>query len=175
MDLTIEILSQTPDTLTSLLQGLSDPWVRSNEGDETWSPVDVLGHLIHGEETDWIPRAEIILQQGTDRPFEPFDRLAQFERFKNHSPDELLALFRTRRKENLNTLTGMDLTPEKLELRGVHPELGEVTLRQLLATWTVHDLSHINQITRVMAKQYREEVGPWREYIRLLKGDERYE
>jgi len=168
LEQTIEILSQTPGTLKSLLQGLSDPWVRSNEGDDTWSAFDIVGHLIHGEETDWIPRATIILEQGTNRKFEPFDRFAQFERFASHSMDDLLKLFRQRREENLDTLRGFGLTQEKLQLKGIHPDLGEVTLRQLLATWAVHDLSHINQITRVMAKQYGEEVGPWREYIRLL-------
>ncbi|MDX1619118.1 MAG: DinB family protein [Balneolaceae bacterium] len=169
LDLTIEVLSRTPDTLSALLGGMSEPWIKSNEGGDTWSAFDIVGHLIHGEETDWIPRAKIILQKQTKQPFESFDRFAQFERFSSRSLNDLLALFRERREENLQTLKSFNLTPDELDLKGVHPELGEVTLRQLLATWTVHDLSHINQISRVMAKQYRGEVGPWREYIRLLQ------
>ena len=169
LDLTIEVLSRTPDTLSALLGGMSEPWIKSNEGGDTWSAFDIVGHLIHGEETDWIPRAKIILQKQTKQPFESFDRFAQFERFSSRSLNDLLALFRERRGENLQTLKSFNLTPDELDLKGVHPELGEVTLRQLLATWTVHDLSHINQISRVMAKQYRGEVGPWRAYIRLLQ------
>lgn len=169
LDLTIEVLSRTPDTLSALLGGMSEPWIKSNEGGDTWSAFDIVGHLIHGEETDWIPRAKIILQKQREQPFDSFDRFAQFERFSSRSLNDLLALFRERREENLQTLKSFNLTPDELDLKGVHPELGEVTLRQLLATWTVHDLSHINQISRVMAKQYRGEVGPWRAYIRLLQ------
>jgi hypothetical protein len=163
-----EILSTTPSTLNSLLRPLSETWLIHNEGPKTWSPFDILGHLIHGEETDWIPRARIILEQGEERPFEPFDRFAMFEKSKGKSIAELLDSFAQLREENLRQLDVMRLTEEKLEKRGKHPELGVVTLRELLASWVVHDLGHIAQVVRVMAKQYREEVGPWQEYLPVL-------
>ena len=163
-----DILRRTPATLTSLLRGAPGEWVVSNEGPDTWSPFDVLGHLIHGEETDWIPRAKIILEHGEERAFEPFDRFAMFEKSKGKSLDELLATFAKLREESLRQLDQMNLTPELLARRGRHPELGSVTLSQLLATWVVHDLSHIGQILRVMCKQYGETVGPWREYLPIL-------
>src|SRR5262245_56146428 len=146
----LEILQRTPSTLNALLRGVSEQWIHNNEGCESWSPHAVVGHLIHGEETDWIPRAKIILEYGEGKAFEPFDRFAMFEKFKDRSLDELLDLFATRRRKNLGTLAGLNITPEKLERLGSHPELGTVTLRQLLATWVVHDLSHIAQISRVM-------------------------
>jgi hypothetical protein len=164
----IEILSQTPATLNSLLRPLSDPWIRNNEGPESWSPFDVIGHLIYAEETDWIPRARIILEHGEARAFDPFDRFAQFERSRGKSLAELLDTFAMLREQNLATLRQMKLTPDKLELRGTHPALGQVTLGQLLATWAVHDLSHIGQIARVMCKQYTEAVGPWKEFLPML-------
>lgn len=164
----IEILSQTPATLRALLDGLSDAWTRNNAGADTWSPYDVVGHLIHGEETDWIPRARIILQAGESRPFESFDRFAQFERFKGQSLEQLLKTFAQLRKQNLETLTQMGITSDHWEQRGTHPELGMVTLRQLLATWVVHDLNHIGQIVEVMAQQYAEAVGPWKAYLSIL-------
>lgn len=164
----IEILSRTPETLNSLLRGLSGDWIYNNEGSESWSPFDILGHFIHGEETDWIPRAQIILEYGDSRPFEPFDRFAQFEKSKGKSLDELLDTFAQLRKKNLAALKKMKLSAEKLGQTGMHPELGRVTLRQLLSTWVVHDLGHLAQITRVMAKQYREEVGPWEAYLPVL-------
>ena len=141
-------------------------------GEETkaeWQPYDVVGHLIHGEETDWIPRARIILEQGEDRTFVPFDRFAQFERSEGKSLDELLDEFAALRAENLETLRAWNLTSAQLDLRGMHPELGESTLRQLLATWVVHDLNHIRQIVTAMAGRYGGEVGPWREYLSILK------
>ena len=162
------ILRRTPATLTSMLQGVPDEWLFSNEGPETWSPFDVVGHLIHGEKTDWIPRARIILEDGEERAFEPFDRFAMFELSKDKPLDDLLATFARLREENLRQLEAMNLTPELLTRRGMHPELGSVTLEQLLATWVVHDLSHIGQIVRVMCKQYGDTVGPWRAYLPIL-------
>ena len=163
-----EILSRTPRTIAALLGDLSDTWLLQNEGPETWSPFDILGHLIHGEETDWIPRAKIILEDGEARTFEPFDRFAMFEVSKGKPLTELLETFKRLRENNLIELGQMKLTEEMLDKRGCHPELGVVTLKQLLATWVVHDLGHVAQIARVMAKQYREEVGPWQEYLPIL-------
>lgn len=163
-----DILRRTPATLTSLLQDLPDDWLLSNEGPETWSPFDILGHLIHGEETDWIPRAKIIVAHGEQRAFEPFDRFAMFEKSKGKSLRELLTTFEQLRDESLRQLDELNLTPELLARRGKHPELGVVTLAELLSTWVVHDLSHIGQIVRVMSKQYGESVGPWRAYLPIL-------
>lgn len=165
----IEILERTPKTLRSLLEGLSDPWLHGNEGPETFSPFDVVGHLIHGEETDWIPRTKIILEHGESRPFTPFDRFAFYQKSKGKGLTELLATFEKLREQNVEVLKGLNLTPEQLDLKGTHPELGQVTLRQLLATWATHDLGHLGQIVRVMAKQYGSEVGPWKEFISILK------
>lgn len=136
---------------------------------EPWSPFDVIGHLIHGEETDWVPRARIILEQGENLTFVPFDRFAQFEKSKGRSLAELLDEFERLRLENLGTLRSWNLNDPKLDLEGMHPELGRVTLRQLLATWVVHDLNHIRQIVTGMAKKYDGEVGIWREYLSILK------
>ena len=162
------ILRRTPAVLDEWLRGLSDDWVMENEGPETFSPYDVVGHLVHGEKADWIGRARIILEEGEGRPFDPFDRFAMYEESKGKTLPDLLDEFAALRTENLATLEGMALTDEDLDRKGTHPELGTVTLRQLLATWTVHDLSHIAQIARVMAKQYRSATGPWRKYIPLL-------
>ena len=164
----IAVLERTPATLNSLLRGLSDPWLVQNEGPDTWSPYDIVGHLIHGEETDWIQRAKIILEHGEERAFEPFDRVAMFEKFKHKSMPDLLDTFTRMRAESLNELQQMNLTPELLEKRGNHPELGVVTLKQLLATWVVHDLGHVRQVVRVMARQYRDAVGPWKAYLSVL-------
>ena len=153
----------------SLLEGLSEPWLHSNEGPETFSPFAVVGHLIHGEETDWIPRTRIILEHGESRPFTPFDRFAFYEKSKGRSLGDLLATFQTLREQNIDVLKGLDLTPEQLDLKGTHPELGQVTLRQLLTTWVTHDLGHLGQIVRVMAGQYGSEVGPWKEFVSILK------
>jgi len=163
-----EVLRSTPSTLNSLLRHLSDPWIFQNEGPETWSPYDVLGHLIHGEETDWIPRARMILDYGETRAFESFDRFAMFEKSKGKSMADLLDTFAQLRVVSLQELDAMKLTLEMLDKRGKHPELGVVSLKQLLATWVVHDLGHVRQVVRVMAKQYADEVGPWKAYLPVL-------
>src|ERR1700752_1687092 len=165
----IEILGRTPSTLDSMLRDIPEPWLVQNEGPGPWSPQDVVGHLIHGEETDWIPRARIILDYGEARAFEPFDRVAMFEKSKGKSIAELLDTFALLRVESLHELNEMKLTPTLLEKRGKHPELGVVTMKQLLAAWVVHDLGHVRQIIRVMAKQYRDAVGPWKEYLSILE------
>jgi uncharacterized damage-inducible protein DinB len=164
-----EILRRTPATLSSLLHSLPGAWVLANEGSDSWSPFDVVGHLIHAEETDWIPRARIILEYGEAGTFEPFNRFAMFEKSKGKSMEELLATFEKMRGESLQTLEEMNLTPELLKKQGMHPELGVVTLSQLLSTWVVHDLSHVGQIVRVMAKQYGEAVGAWQAYLPVLR------
>lgn len=163
-----DVLMRTPATLNSLLRDLPDAWIVSNEGPDTWSPFDVVGHLIHGEETDWIPRARIILADGENSLFVPFDRFAMFEKSKGKSMGDLLEMFERLRGENLRELEQMNLTPELLSKRGKHPELGIVTLSELLATWVVHDLGHIAQVVRVMSKQYGDAVGPWRVYLSIL-------
>jgi hypothetical protein len=168
IDQALEILQQTPKTLTSFLQNLSEDWVFSDEGIETWSPYDVLGHLIHGEKTDWIVRMNIILKEEHTH-FAPFDRFAQFENSKGKSLTDLLREFDDIRSKNLNYLASLKLTAADLEKKGIHPEFGEVTLKQLLATWVTHDLGHIAQIARVLAKQYKNEVGPWTAYISILQ------
>lgn len=165
----IDILERTPATLNSLLRDLPEPWLVQNEGPETWSPYDVIGHLIHAEETDWIPRAKMILEHGETRAFEPFNRVAMFETSKDKPIVELLDTFARLRAGSLRELQAWNLTPELLEKRGRHPEFGGVTLRQLLSTWVVHDLGHIRQVVRVMSKQYRDAVGPWRAYLSILE------
>lgn len=163
-----EILIRTPATLNSLLRNLPDELTSANEGPETWSPFDVVGHLIHAEEADWIPRARIILDEGETGTFKPFDRFAMFEKSRGKSLSELLDSFEMLRKENLMSLEQMNLTPQMLQKRGTHPEFGLVTLSQLLSTWAVHDFGHIGQIVRVMAKQYGAAVGPWQAYLPIL-------
>lgn len=164
----LEVLQRTPATLNTLLRGLSVPWSHANEGENTWSPYDVIGHLIHGEETDWIPRLQIILAHGEARAFEPFERTAFYEKSKGKNLEELLDTFATLRAKNLETLRELHLQPKDFALQGTHPAFGPVTLEQLLATWVVHDLGHVRQIVRAMAKQYTNEVGPWREYLSIL-------
>jgi hypothetical protein len=168
MDVSVAVLERTPSTLRALLDGLPVEWTGATEGPETWSPYDIVGHLIHGERTDWIPRARIILEQGANRRFEPYDRFAQFRESQGRSLGELLDELERLRAENVATLIGWRLTDDQLALEGEHPAFGAVTLRQLLATWVAHDLGHIAQTARVMAKQYREAVGPWREYLPVL-------
>ncbi len=168
LDSARQILQRTPATLASLLRDLPEPWVRQDEGAGTWTVFDVLGHLIHGEQTDWIPRALIILEHGTSRPFEPFDRLAQFAASQGKSMGQLLDEFSALRARSLAELAELRLRPEQFALQGRHPELGAVTLGQLLSTWVAHDLDHIVQVARVMAKCYAQEVGPWRAYLRVL-------
>jgi hypothetical protein len=169
LNLTIEILRQTPYTLMRMLDGLSTEWTANSGESENWAPYDVIGHLIHGEETDWIPRAQIILALGEERPFEPFDRFAQFDRSKGRPLNDLLTEFAHLRNINIEKLIGFELTPQQLELRGTHPAFGPVTLAQLLATWTVHDLNHIRQIVTYMARRYEQDVGPWKQYLSILQ------
>jgi len=168
LESTIQVLSHTPGALRALLLGLPDGWTRADEGVDTWSAYEVLGHLIHNEETNWIPRARMILEHGESRTFEPLDRLAQAKRFQAESLGELLERFAGLRKQNLEALRQMAAAPEALERRGTHPDFGSVTLRQLLATWAVHDLNHLGQIAQVMSKQYTEAVGPWRAFLPIL-------
>ena len=164
------ILARTPATLDALLRGLPDGWIVAHEGSETWSPFDVVGHLIHGDRTDWLPRARIILESAEARPFDPFDRFAQFALYSGRSLDSLLDEFSDVRQESLRDLAALSLTDADLDRRGQHPDLGVVTLRQLLATWVAHDLDHIGQISRVLASQYTDEVGPWRAYLKIISG-----
>ncbi len=167
-----DVLRRTPGTLRVLLEGIADPWARSNEGPDTFSPFDVVGHLIDGEETDWIPRARIILARGPDPRFDPYDRFRHLGRNAGRTLESLLAEFAELRAANLAVLGSWDLGEAELDLPGNHPRLGPVTLRQLLAAWVVHDLGHIAQVTRVMAKQYRDEAGPWVQYLPVLTDHE---
>ncbi|HEY1678735.1 MAG TPA: DinB family protein [Candidatus Sulfotelmatobacter sp.] len=169
LEQTISLLSRTPASLDALLRELPEFWTARNEGDKTWSAVDVIGHLIHGEKTDWMPRAKMIVQFGDSQPFEPFDRWAQERESTGKSLGELLDEFTRLRAENLKELRAMHLRKEDFESRGLHPALGKVTLAQLLATWAVHDLTHIHQISRIMAHQYREAVGPWKAFLGVLQ------
>ncbi len=162
------VLERTPRVLRALLADLAPAWIDATEGPETWSPSVIAGHLIHAERADWIPRARIILAQGASRRFTPFDRLAQFRESQGKTLAELLEEFARLRAESLETLGGWRLSESQLALEGEHPAFGAVTLRQLLATWVAHDLGHVAQIARVMAKQYREAVGPWRAYLPIL-------
>jgi hypothetical protein len=164
----LAILRRTPATLTALLGGLSDAWTKTTEGPDTWSAYDIVGHLLHGEETDWIERTRIILEQGEGRPFEAVNRRAMFEKSQGRSLDQLLTAFAEARAANLATLGEWHITPAKLALTGTHPALGTVTLSQLLATWVVHDLNHVGQTVEVMSRQYAEAVGPWRAYLSIL-------
>jgi hypothetical protein len=168
LDKSIQILERTPRVLRMWLSGLDDAWLMNNEGEKTWSPYDVLGHLIHGERTDWIARLEIVLGDG-DKRFKTFDRFAQFEESKGKSIDDLLNEFEGLRKNNLDILRSKNITQSMLANTGIHPHFGNVTLEQLLSTWTAHDLGHIAQISRVMAKQYKQAVGPWVQYMRVLQ------
>ena len=164
----IAVLERTPGTFRALLAGLPEPWITCTEGPETFSPFDNLGHVIHGERADWIPRARIILAQGSNRTFDPYDRFAQVRESAGKSLDELLGEFAALRAANLEILRGWHVSESQLELQGVHPAFGAVTLRQLLATWVAHDLGHIAQTSRVMAKRYRDAVGPWRAYLPVM-------
>ncbi|HJP87390.1 MAG TPA: DinB family protein [Gemmatimonadaceae bacterium] len=167
LDQSIPILERTPKVLTDLLVDLPDDWALVTEGPDTWNPRQIVLHLINGELTDWIPRARIIIKQGGSRRFDPFDRVAGFDS-KRSLPD-LLAEFDQLRAQNVATLRGWNLKEKDLDLTGEHPELGAVTMRQLLATWVVHDLSHVSQITRIMARAYTGAVGPWKQYFRVLQ------
>jgi hypothetical protein len=166
----IAVLERTPSALRALLVGLPDPWLRQNEGAETWSPREVVGHLIEGEHSDWIPRARIVIAQGASTAFEPFDRTAHQRSMNAGAPiNDLIETFAQMRAANLATLRGWKLTSTQLELTGIHPEFGAVTLKQHLATWVAHDLGHLVQITRTMARQYRDAVGPWKAYLSALR------
>lgn len=168
VDSAIAVLQRTPATLDALLRDLPGEWLVGREGPETWSPFDVVGHLIHGERTDWVVRAERILTEGPKEAFEPFDRFAMFEASKGKTLSQLLDEFAALRTGNLRRVRELRLTETDLQREGQHPELGLITLRQLLATWVAHDLGHIAQIVRVMAKQYDGDVGPWRAYLPIL-------
>ncbi len=166
---TVSLLTRTPAALNALLRDLPERWTSHNEGENTWSAFDVVGHLIHGERTDWMPRARIILQFGQTQAFEPFDLWGQVRECQGKSLGQLLDEFARLRSENLDELRALNLQPEDLALRGRHPALGVVTLSELLATWAVHDLTHLHQISRTMAHQYREDVGPWSAYLGVLQ------
>jgi uncharacterized damage-inducible protein DinB len=163
----LPVLRATPTVLRAWLSGLPDSWITATEGPDTWSPFDIVGHLIHGERTDWIPRLELLLAHGESQPFTPFDRFAQYQDSRGKSLAQLLDTFAELRQSNVARLESLQ-TQLDLERLGRHPELGPVTLGQLLATWVAHDLSHLGQIARVMARQYTDQVGPWVEYLPLL-------
>jgi hypothetical protein len=169
LDDTLAPLSRTPATLDALLRGLSEAWTHRNEGGDTWTAFDVVGHLIHGDRTDWLPRLRRILDDGESRPFDKFDRLAQQRESAGKSLAELLDEFARIRAEKLAELRALDLRPEQFALRGTHPALGPVTLAQLLATWAAHDMSHLHQLSRILAHQVADEVGPWRAYLGVLQ------
>lgn len=168
----VAILARTPAVIDAMLRGLPEGWIAAHEGGETWSPFDIVGHLIHGERTDWLSRARIVLEHGDSRAFDKFDRFAQFAASEGRTLDSLLDEFAGLRRESLAALSALNLSDADLDRRGRHPELGGVTLRQLLATWVAHDLDHICQIARVLARQYTDEVGPWRAYMRVISGDQ---
>ena len=169
LDKAIEVLASTPAAVRAMVGGLSGEWTASSGDADDWGVFDVVGHLVHADETDWIPRAEVILARGQDRNFPPFDRFGQFEKAKGKTLGDLLDEFERARAGCLATLRGWRLTDDQLDLKGVHPEFGEVELRQLLATWVVHDLTHIRQIATIMARKYEEAVGPWKAYLSILK------
>jgi hypothetical protein len=164
----LQVLERTPTVLAALLRDLDEEWINAAEGPDTWSAFDIVGHLIHGERTDWMERTRRILEHGLTEPFDPFDRFAQFEESRGKSMTNLLSEFGNLRRENIEALRGLGLGERELGLRGTHPELGEVTLGQLLATWVTHDLGHIAQVARVMAKRNKSEVGAWAEYLSVL-------
>jgi hypothetical protein len=165
----LPILERTPQVIETLLYGLDDEWIENNEGGDSWSPIEIVAHLIYGEKTDWIPRVQVILGEG-DKNFVPFDMEGHKKDSKGKKIDRLLDEFKALRKDNLLLLNEMNITEEMLDLTGIHPTLGVVTLRQLLASWVVHDLTHIHQLSRVMAKQYNEAVGPWTQFMGVLGG-----
>lgn len=169
LDECLSVLTRTPATLDALLRDLPDVWSKANEGSGTWSPYDVIGHLIHGERADWMPRLTIMLEHGPSRPFDPFDREAQFRDSQGKTLATLLDEFTALRRDSLARLRALDLQPAQLSVQGRHPTLGLVNVRQLLATWTAHDLAHILQITRAMARRYKSEVGPWGEFLSVME------
>src|SRR5229473_2738118 len=163
------VLTRTPTILNTLLRGLPSVWVRCNEGKDSWNAFDIVGHLIVGERTDWMPRVRIVLENGEARPFDPFDRFEQLNESQDKSLEQLLDDFARLRRDNLAALHALNLQHEDLTRRGRHPALGVVTLSELLATWAVHDLTHVHQLSRVMAQQYRDTVGPWSVYLGVLR------
>lgn len=169
LDQSIEILERTPAVLKAYLSGLSEGWLKHNEGVDTWSPYNIVGHLIFGEKTDWMVRVKTILGTAENKTFEPFDRFAQLQEDQNKPITEMLAAFDVLRLANIKELRSFNISTDDLELKGIHPEFGQVTLKQLIATWAVHDMGHIAQISRVMAKQYSDQVGPWAAYLGILK------
>ena len=168
IDEAIQILETAPAVLNALLRNLPEGWADSREGPDTWSPYDIVGHLIHGEKTDWIPRMQMILDEGSSKPFPDFDRRAQFRESKGKSLSQLLDRFEELRKKNVGELKRQKLSEADFKKTGLHPDFGEVTLQQLLSTWVVHDLGHLRQIARVLAKQYKEEIGPWAEFLPVV-------
>lgn len=165
----IQILERTPPVIETMLRNLDEQWIINNEGGDSWSAFDIVGHYIHGEKTDWIPRMKIILSDHPDKHFRPFDRFAQFSDSKGKTLNQLIDEFKTLRSRNIEQLKSVNLTQELLNRTGIHPNFGNVTLKQLLSAWVVHDLTHIYQISRVMAKKYEIEVGPWKEFLGVLK------
>jgi hypothetical protein len=165
----LAVLERTPATLNTLLRDLPEAWTTATEGPDTWSPYDVMGHLVHGERDDWMKRLEIILEHGPSRTFDPFDRYAQLRESEGKSVSMLLDEFVALRQDNLTRLRKLDLRPAQLELQGTHPALGTVTMRQLLSAWTAHDLAHLLQISRVMAKRYKQEAGPWAQFLSVMR------
>jgi hypothetical protein len=170
MEEAVALLSRTPAALDALLRGLPDGWIAANEGGESWSPFDVVGHLVRGERVDWMGRVRTLLEHGETRTFNVVDRAAQFKESEGRSLTDLLDDFARLRAQNLRDLAALQLTGADLDRRGRHPTLGTVTLRQLLSTWTAHDLDHLTQIARVLARQYADEVGPWRVNLRVING-----
>ncbi|MBW1296319.1 DinB family protein [Aquimarina litoralis] len=164
----IELLDRTPDVYSALLNNLAYNWDKIDEGAGTWNGYNIIGHLIHGEKTDWIPRAEIILGNANDKTFTPYDRFAQEKLYATQTTQELLDEFRMLRTKNIEKLKSWNLSEYDLDKKGTHPDLGEVTLRQLISTWTIHDIAHLNQLSRVIVKHYSEDVGPWKKYTRIL-------
>jgi hypothetical protein len=169
LDESIALLERVPLVFDALLRDLPQPWILATEGPNTWSPYDVVGHLVHAERADWMPRLLIILEHGASRPFDPFDREAQFRESAGKTLPALLDEFSALRRANLTCLRGLNLQPDQLAMEGTHPSLGSVTVRQLLATWTAHDLTHLVQVSRVMAKRYKDEVGPWAQYLSVVR------
>lgn len=169
LDLSLTLLARTPAALDALLRGLPETFTSANEGPATWSPFDIVGHLIHCEETDWLPRTRFILAHGDSRPFDPFDRFGHIPKCQGKTLPQLLDEFARIRARNLDELRALRLTPAQLALRGLHPSFGSITLSQLLAAWTAHDANHLHQVARVMAHQYRELVGPWAEFEGVMQ------
>jgi hypothetical protein len=169
LEQTTALLARTPAALDAILRDLPEAWTLRNEGENSWSAFDIVGHLIHGERTDWMPRVRMVLEFGESQTFRPFDRWGQVRESQGKSLDQLLDEFARLRAENLDELRGLNLGREDFERRGRHPALGVVSLSELLATWAIHDLTHLHQISRVMAHQYRDAVGPWSAYLGVLQ------